>query len=83
MQRRWTMAMVLVCAALVWVTQGEGNTKITPAVALAPNLFAVGQVSPSFACISNTNTDSGASMIAGDQFTIDIQVCFWKSRRPV
>lgn len=44
------------------------NSQITPVVTVAPNLFAVGQVSNTFVCISNGNPSSTKSIQTGDVF---------------
>src|SRR5689334_3206926 len=50
--------------------QDSGNAQITPVVTVAPNLFAVGQFSTTFVCISNGNPASTKSIQAGDAFKL-------------
>jgi hypothetical protein len=52
-----------------WTDDGN-NSQITPVVTVAPNLFAVGQVSSTFVCISNGNPSSTKSIRAGDLFKL-------------
>jgi hypothetical protein len=53
----------------VWADDGN-NSQITPVVTVAPNLFAAGQVSNTFVCISNGNPASSKSIRTGDLFKL-------------
>src|SRR5262245_31180784 len=46
------------------------NAQITPVVTVAPNLFAAGQLSNTFVCISNGNPSSTKSIGPGDLFKL-------------
>lgn len=46
------------------------NSQIIPVVTVAPNLFAVGQFSTTFVCVSNGNPSSTKSIQGGDTFTL-------------
>jgi len=46
------------------------NAQITPVVTVAPNLFAAGQLSNTFVCISNGNPSSAKSIGPGDLFKL-------------
>jgi hypothetical protein len=49
---------------------GDTNSQITPVVTVAPNLFAVGQFSTTFVCLSNGNPNSTKSIQSGDTFKL-------------
>ena len=53
----------------VWADDAN-NSQITPVVTVAPNLFAAGQVSNTFVCISNGNPSSTKSIRTGDLFKL-------------
>ena len=48
----------------------EANSRITPVVTAAPNLFPVGQLSDTFVCISNGNPSSTKFIQGGDVFEL-------------
>ena len=48
------------------------NSQITPVITVAPNLFAAGQPSNAFVCISNGNPSSTKSIRTGDVFKLTV-----------
>src|SRR5262249_26619415 len=80
-QLKVSRLLVLVLAAgLVYVTSARADSpdgaQITPVVTVAPNLFAAGQLSNTFVCISNGNPSSSKSIGPGDVFklTFDLSI---------
>src|SRR5215475_13941609 len=66
----FVIASCLLTAITARADDDEVNSKITPVVTVAPDLFPVGQLSDTFVCISNGNPSSTKLIHDGDVFKL-------------